>query len=163
MARNQTNVGTDAERQMRRLFVLERRKPGASLRQIESLWNEYAQKNGFQTVTYETIRKDLKASLRELKKEEEKEAAELRSLEAARLDALQIQFWPQAMGRFDKETNQWVEKPNVSSGWLVLAILKRRAELLGLDVPQTHIHSGKDGKPIEVITKVYAGFDLDKV
>ena len=161
MARSNANVGKDAETQARRLFVLEKRKPGASLRQIEYLWNEHAKKNGFQSVTYETVRKDLKASLRELKKEEEKESADLRALEASRLDALQVQFWSKAMGRYDKETETWVEKPSVSSGWLVLAILRRRAELLGLDAPEKHEHTGKDGEPL--FPKVYAGFDPEKV
>ena len=51
-------------------------------------------------------------------------AAELRQLEGARLDALQAQWWPRAVGG------------NVQAARIMLKIMERRARLFGLDAPQ---------------------------
>jgi hypothetical protein len=137
---NQTNKSKDAVVPARRVYVLEKRKTGASLRQIAFLWNEQKQvKSGeWDSITHETVRKDLKASLRELNKLEKQEAEDLRRLELERLDAIQLQFWSLAIGKYNADTDQWEDKPSVSAGWFILAILKRRAELLGLDAAQKH-------------------------
>lgn len=161
MARNQANIGAKEQAAERRLFVLERRKAGASIREIEAAWEKFCKKKNaenqelnYEPVSHTQIWKDLKTSLGELKKQEYKQTEDLRQLEAIRLDGLQVQFWLLAMGIYDSEQKKWIKEPDVQSGKLLLAIMKRRAELFGLDMPQKHEVTGAEGKPIETISTV---------
>lgn len=55
---------------------------------------------------------------------------ELRAVEAERLDAMQLQYWPQAM------------RGDVEAAALILKIMARRARMFGLDAPQKTELSG---------------------
>lgn len=55
---------------------------------------------------------------------------ELRAVEAERLDAMQLQYWPQAM------------RGDIDAAELVLKIMTRRARMFGLDAPQKTELSG---------------------
>lgn len=143
MARNQANTGKKEQAAERRIFVLERRKAGASIREIELQWAKYCEKknselgsNDYQKVSHNQIHKDLTKCLSDLSAEQTNMTAELRQLEAERLDGLQVQFWMLAMGQFDSAERKWIREPNIKSGDLILKIMKRRADLLGLDSPQ---------------------------
>jgi len=150
MARNQANLGAKEQAAERRLFVLERRKAGASIREIEAAWEKYCNKKNaeneyskYDSVSHTQIWKDLKTSLKELRSNEYRDAEDLRQLEAVRLDGLQVQFWIKAMGQYDPAQKQWLKEPDVQAGKLLLAVMKRRAELFGLDMPQKIDHSGE--------------------
>lgn len=70
----------------------------------------------------------------------------LRAVEAERLDAMQLQYWPQAI------------QGDVDSAELVLKIMARRAKMFGLDAPQRTELSGSleitntDTTPAALIT-----------
>jgi len=63
-------------------------------------------------------------------------AAQLREMEAARLDAAQLAVWPKAI------------KGDLRAIDRVLRIMERRAKLYGLDAPQKRELTGKDGAPL---------------
>ncbi len=100
---------TAAERRVKALAL---RKAGASYRAIGEHLG----------VSYQTAFDDIAYGLKGLAAELHTETAELRALEAARLDALQAACWPQAMRGDDKALRTAVR------------ILERRARLLGLDL-----------------------------
>lgn len=98
-------------RQERRTQVLSLRRAGGALRDI-----------AVQLRTSEaTVRRDLRQALAALVAEERDGAAELRALEGARLDALQLAHWKAAIGG------------DVKAAHLVLDIMVQRARLFGLN------------------------------
>lgn len=97
-------------RQERRTQVLNLRRAGAALREIA----------GQLQMSEATVRRDLRASLAALVAEEREGAAELRALEGARLDALQLAHWKQAL-------------TDIKAAHLVLRIMEQRARLFGLN------------------------------
>lgn len=111
-----------AERQQR---ALELRKAGMTLQEIANQL-DYAQPCG----AYKAI----KAALAKLPVQA---VQELRDLESERLDALQVNIWMRALNG------------NVKAIQQVLAIMARRARLLGLDVPaESVVDLTSGGKPI---------------
>jgi hypothetical protein len=85
-------------------------------------WAEIATACGWsdKSSAYNAVNSVLKGTLREA-------ADELRTLEVLRLDALLESIWPQAT-----PSNR---QPNLRAVDRVLAIMERRAKLLGLDTP----------------------------
>lgn len=72
-------------------------------------------------IDHSTAVRDVQLALTELNGQLTAEAQSLRAMEAARLDALQAAIWPQA------------EAGNLRAIDRVIAIMERRARLLGLD------------------------------
>ena len=125
--------------QMRRNFVLDLRKSGATYRQIadaaikrfgaDDLPNGYDARYAYQDVARELDK--LKAVVGDL-------AEDVRELEIQRLDALLLALWPQA------------SKGNQGAVDRVLRIMERRSKLLGLDAPTRQEFSGIDGGAIVI-------------
>lgn len=105
----------------RRLRTIELRKAGASLRQI-------AAQTGVSAVT---AKNDLDRALADLLAEQNARTDELRALELARLDKMQMAL---TMAAFDESGR--VQSYNAIDR--LLRIAERRAKLLGLDAP---VHS----------------------
>lgn len=95
----------------RRIQALHLRRAGVSQRDIAAQLK----------VSLRTIQRDLEAALADLAAEQRQGAEALRTLEAERLDALQVAYWPKAMAG------------DLPAAQLVLRILERRARLFGLD------------------------------
>jgi len=95
----------------RRLKALAYRKAGAPYRQIAETLN----------TSHPTIIRDIQVALAELAEQQRAEAGELRTLENARLDSLQVAVWQQAINGSLKAIG------------MVLRIMERRARLNGLD------------------------------
>lgn len=152
--------------------AVELRKSGASYRAIAARLKD----EGHADVTYQTVRRDVKAALAILADDRDDETAELRELQIQRLESQLLAFWVMSLGKAEPEINpdngQIIIDPNtmspkmkytppsISAGWLVLAIIREISDTLGLKI-QKHEHTGKDGAPL--FPKVYAGFDPDKV
>lgn len=123
----------------RRTFVLDLRKSGASYPKIaEAALKRFGAErlpNGWdERYAY----KDVKRELDRLNEERTEGAEEVRRLELERLDRMLMGLWTQAIkgqqGAIDR----------------VLKIMKRRANLLGIDAPKRTELTGKDGGPIEI-------------
>ena len=122
----------------RRSYVLALRKAGATYRQIaEAVIREFGEEKlpkGFNELY---AYKDVKRELDKLRTQMAEDVGEIRRLEVERLDDLLRGLWKQArtgnQGAVDR----------------VLRIMKRRADLLGLDAPSRAEVTGKDGGPIE--------------
>ena len=153
--------------------ALELRKSGASYRAIAARLKD----EGITNATYSTVRRDVKEALAIMAKDRKDEVEELRELQVQRLESQLLAFWAMSIGRWEKilddkgneipdpATNKPKMKyiaPNLSAGWLVLAITREISDTMNLKT-QKHEHTGQDGKPIEFATKVYAGFDPSKV
>ncbi len=96
----------------RHLQALELRKAGATFQQIATQLG-YADAAG----AHKAVMSALRATLRE-------PADELRTLEAERLDALQLALWKRALAGEERAVAR------------VVNLMARRARLLGLDAPQ---------------------------
>ena len=118
--------GAKARAAQRRNDALELRKAGASYRQI-------AQQTG---VSHTQAHNDVTKAIADLAKKGEEDAQELRTLEAARLDALFLSVWQQARAGDLKAMDR------------CLRIMARRAKMLGLDAPEQHWLSGTEGKDL---------------
>ena len=145
--------------------VVELRKAGASFRAIAKKLKD----DGVADVTYQTVRRDFHEAM-QISREHRKELAdEYFELQIERAESMMLAYWVLAIGKTevvtDKdsgETKIQVTKPSVSAAYLYMNIWSKLNELLyGSTVK--HEHTGTDGKPIEVETKVYAGFDPSKV
>jgi hypothetical protein len=88
---------------------------------------------------------DVTSELRKLNETLQEQAAELRQLELARLDALHEAFWPSAIAGDHR------------SGQTVLAIMAQRARLCGLEAPQMVDITARVREVAEA-----AGFDPDE-
>lgn len=128
MARKDANRGKREAALERRLKAYELRKAGAVYRQI-------AEQLGIsETQAY----RDVIGRMRQLAKLEEAEVPSVRQLELDRLDGLLLRHYPTATGG-DLEATR-----------TVLAILKRRAELLGLDKALPLVVQSAAGGPVVI-------------
>ena len=126
-------TGSRERRAERRVQALELRKAGCTYREIGA-----ALKCGVKTVHV-----DVRQALAALAKTEEV-GTEVRTLELARLDGLWLGAWPRAKKGDDRAIRS------------CLQIMRRRAEMLGLDAPEKHEHTGKDGAPLIPLAAVDA-------
>lgn len=90
-----------------------------------------------------TVYRALSREMKECNERSRELAEHYRDLELARLDRLQRAIWQMAIGAQGGT-------PNLQAMDRVLAIMTRRAALLGLDIKRHEI-SGRDGEPIEVV------------
>jgi len=145
--------------------VIELRKSGASFRAIAKKLSE----EGLADVSYQTVRRDFHEAMKVIRRDREEIIDEYFELQVERAESLMLAYWILAIGKTEKARNEQtgkeeikVTKPSVSAGYLYLTIWSKLNDLIfGSTVK--HEHTGKDGKPIEFATKVYAGFDPDKV
>jgi DNA-binding Lrp family transcriptional regulator len=91
------------------------------------------------SVSPETARRTVKRALDRLSKEITQETERIRSFEAARLNRLEATFWPSAIGGTRTIrvpiSGEWAEvevPPSIEAAELILKIMQRRADLLGL-------------------------------
>jgi hypothetical protein len=101
------------------IAIAERRVKALSLRKAGASYRAIGERLG---VSYQTASEDIAFGLKELAAEQRAETAELRALEAVRLDALQAACWQQAMNG------------NLKAVQTAVRIFERRARLLGLDL-----------------------------
>jgi DNA-binding CsgD family transcriptional regulator len=87
-------------------------------------------------VSRQAVHKMLRRVLARLAAQTDGDALEVRQLEASRLDTLMVVLWKRALTGHEGAVDR------------VLKIMQRRAELLGLDVPQRREHTGRGGGPI---------------
>ena len=116
----------------RRLSCIRLRKSGMSMQRIADTLN----------CSVQTISNDLRHLLHELVQLSADQVAEHRQLELERLDALWAAIYPDA-----------IKKGNVWKIDRCLAIMERRAKLLGLDKPLKHILQGDKDNPLELLHK----------
>lgn len=145
--------------------VVELRKAGASFRQIAKKLSE----EGVAEVTYQTVRRDFHEAMKIARADRKEMMDEYFDLQVERAESLMLAFWILAIGKTETvkdansgETTIKTTKPSVSAGYLYLTIWSKLNDLLFGNTIK-HEHTGKDGKPIEFATKVYAGFDPSKV
>jgi orotate phosphoribosyltransferase-like protein len=134
MARKDAKPGNTEQIAERRIKAFELRKKGNNYREIAKVLG----------VSAPTILADVRAVLKELSKEQQKEAADYKALELDRLETLQVKMWELAV----KGDQGAVDR--------VLRIQERRAKLLGLDAPVKTEFSGD-------ALKAYINIDMDKV
>jgi transposase-like protein len=119
----------------RRLSAAEKRAKALEAKKAGYTFREIADNLGCSVSNaYKLVRK----ALDEINAKTEIDAQEMRDVEVARLDALQVTLWRRAvvngeLGAIDR----------------LLSVMNRRARLLGLDLPQKHEVTGKDGGPIQ--------------
>lgn len=123
----------------------EKRSRAIELRRAGSSYEQIAKDVGFANrgTAFRAVQIGLRESLQEAGSED------LRSLELERLECLQRSRWSKAVGGDDKAFDR------------VLAIMKRRAELMGLDAPVKLQHGGDGSKP--VVVKVLRGVSSDEL
>lgn len=138
-----TQVSDLLETAKRRAFVLNLRRSGATYAAIaQAALKEFGADqlpNGWdQRYAY----KDVKRELEKLRDEIADDAGAVRTLELERIDRMLLGIWTRAA------------QGDYSAIDRVLKLMKRRADLLGLDAPTRTELTGKDGGPIE---SVHAG------
>lgn len=119
MARKHADPGKAEAATERRLQALELRKAGATYRAIGARLG----------VSEAQSYKDVQTELQRIAAESADVAADVRTLELERLDALLLALWAQA-----KQGNQGAVDR-------VLRVMERRAKLLGLDAPTKIDHT----------------------
>jgi orotate phosphoribosyltransferase-like protein len=134
MARKDANPGSAEQIAERRIKAFELRKKGINYREIAKQLK----------VSPATIVLDIKAVMKELVKDQQKEAAEYKNLELDRLETLQAGIWDFAINGDAVAIDK------------VIKIMERRAKLLGLDAPAKTELSGD-------ALKAYINIDMDKV
>jgi hypothetical protein len=87
-------------------------------------------------VSYQTAYRDVQTALGELATLQAGKAERLRELEVERCDRLQMALWPKARSGDEKAVRA------------LIAVMDRRAKLLGLDAPTKLEHGGADGQPL---------------
>jgi hypothetical protein len=87
-------------------------------------------------VSYQTAYRDVQTALGELAKAQAGKAEKLRELEVERCDRLMLGLWPKARNGDERSVRA------------VIAVMDRRAKLLGLDAPTKLEHAGADGGPL---------------
>jgi Flp pilus assembly secretin CpaC len=87
-------------------------------------------------VSYQTAYRDVQTALGELATLQAGKAERLRELEVERCDKLQMALWPKARSGDEKVVRA------------LIAVMDRRAKLLGLDAPTKLEHGGADGQPL---------------
>lgn len=134
MARKDANPGNTEQIAERRVKAFDLRKKGKNYREIAKELS----------VSPATIVLDVKAVMKELQKDQLREAADYKALELDRLETLQAVMWNDA------------ENGDQGAVDRVLRIMERRAKLLGLDAPTKTELSGD-------ALKAYINIDMDKV
>ena len=114
---------------LRRQKALDLRCSGAGYRQIGQQLS----------VSHVQAYRDVHDALAEVAVLQKRTAEKLRDLERSRLDQMQLALWPA------------VQAGDVLAVRAVVAIMDRRAKLLGLDAPEKRELSGPDGKPLRVL------------
>ncbi len=137
MPRPTPNYAAIAER---RLKVLELKKLGMSLRQIEQQLN----------ISREQARRDLQQALAQIAKEQSASTEAYRALELERLDMLWQKVLP------------GVNQNDVGSLNSALRISERRAKLLGLDAPVKQELTGANGGAIAVAREIIIEVPADE-
>lgn len=127
----------ESKSSQRRLVAREREIRALDMRKRGSTFREIGAELG---VTTQAAHKAVTRVLDKLESKTFESAKAVVRLELERLDALTKALWDKA------------EKGDVYSIDRLLSIMRRRADLLGLDAPTKLEHTGKDGGPIE--TKV---------
>lgn len=110
--------------------VLDLRKGGASYSQIAAEMT----KNGHK-LSRQRCHIIVQNALKELREKLSVEAADVRTLELERLDAMWLALYPKR------------KEPRVADS--LVRLMDRRAKLLGLDAPKRIEQTGRDGGPIE--------------
>jgi hypothetical protein len=87
-------------------------------------------------VSHQTAYRDVQTALGELATLQAGKAEKLRELEVERCDRLTLALWPKARTGDEKAVRA------------VIAVMDRRARLLGLDAPTKLEHAGPDGAPL---------------
>lgn len=137
MASKDGDKGAKLVAQERRVRVLELRKSGASIRAIATHLKEL----GYDAkASPTTVHRDLTEAFKNLQKQELIEANELRQLELERIDALWLAHW--ALGL----------KANIASSWVLIALSKRRSELIGMDATKKNINLNLTKEELEKMT-----------
>ena len=118
---------------VRRDFVLRMRKAGATYREIASAAiAEFGLEQLPSGWDCRYAYMDVKRELEKLRNIIGEEAEDIRQIELERLNDMLRAVWNQATG----------QEPDYGAVDRVLRIMKRRAELLGLDAPQKREYSG---------------------
>jgi hypothetical protein len=123
----------------RRQKALDLRIAGARYRQIGAQLG----------VSYQTAYRDVQTALGELAALQAGKAEQLRELEVERCDKLTMALWPKARSGDEKAVRA------------IVAVMDRRAKLLGLDAPTQLAHAGTNGEPITFTLKLTKPHDLD--
>jgi len=126
-----------AKTSARRLKNGERQQQALNLRIAGASFDQIARQVG-----YASRGAARNAVLAILKRREQEPADELRKMEGERLDRLQLGLWNQAANG-DREA---IDR--------LLRLMKRRADLFGLDAPAKIEQTGKDGGPMEVVRRI---------
>ena len=111
----------------------ERRQKSLDLRIAGARYRQIGAQLG---VSYQTAYRDVQTALGELATLQAGKAEHLRELEVERCDKLQMALWPKARSGDEKAART------------VIAVMDRRAKLLGLDAPTKLEHGGADGQPL---------------
>jgi hypothetical protein len=127
---------------VRRLAAIEKQRLALEFRMAGVPFRDIAQRLGYggPAGAFKAVQSAIKATLQE-------PANEVRRLEDQRLDKLLSVWWPRMLAGEAEAAEK------------VLAVMKRRAALLGLDAPIKKEVGNLDGEPF----KVYGGFDPDDV
>ncbi len=135
---NKADIHNKALQTERRLRVLELYKSGiTSCRNIAKVLE--TREGGKYAISKDTISRDIRRCLADLRKEQLSETEDMRALERARLDDELRAIWPQ------------VRNGNPRAIEVALKIQERMAKLYGLDAPVKSELTGKDGAPVEIV------------
>ena len=113
MARKDALPGSRERIADRRIEVFELRKTGMELREIAKIVG----------TSHGTVHQDLKKVLAERLARRDEVVEEYVEIQKAQLNSMVEKYWPK------------VQEGDIGAGYLLLAVLKRQAELLGLDAP----------------------------
>lgn len=140
MSKGKRSESKEIDRETKRGMALERRREGASYRDI-------AIELG---VSISTAHEWVHAALADVTALNQDKATELRELEAERLDHILQKLWPR------------VNRGNLSAIDRALRVILQRAKLLGLEAPQQHQISGAGGGALKIewVAPVQPGDDI---
>jgi hypothetical protein len=124
---------------VRRQKALDLRTAGARYRQIGAQLG----------VSYQTAYRDVQVALGEIATLQAGKAEKLRELELERCDKLTLALSPKARAGDEKSVRA------------VLAVMDRRAKLLGLDAPTKLEHAGANGSPFRFTLNLTRSNDSD--
>jgi hypothetical protein len=99
-------------------------------------------------VSYQQAYRDVQDALGELKPLQDGKAERVRELELERWDRLILGLWPKARAGDEKAVRA------------VVAVMERRAKLLGLDAPTTLEHRGSETAPVSFTLKLGEPHDV---
>jgi len=111
----------------------ERRQKSLDLRIAGARYRQIGAQLG---VSHQTAYRDVQTALGELAALQAKKAEKLRELELERCDKLTLALWPKARTGDERAIRA------------IVAVMDRRAKLLGLDAPTKLEHAGPDGAPL---------------